>query len=108
MTPETASPGVERALGLWLDGIPLRLKKKLDEKGEFLAGQAELFERLSPRELEVLIQLNAGYSAKQMAKNLGLEQGTIRNYISSLLAKTETGSAVEVVAKARSCGYLRS
>ncbi|MGI8425062.1 MAG: response regulator transcription factor [Actinomycetota bacterium] len=87
---------------------PLRLKKKLDEKGDSLAAQAQLFERLSPRELEVLIQLNSGYSAKQMAKHLSLGQGTIRNYISSLLVKTETGSAVEVVAKARSCGYLRS
>lgn len=52
---------------------------------------------LTDRELEVLSGLKQFATTKELAKNLFLSEGTVRNYISSILSKTGTSSRLEAV-----------
>jgi len=45
-------------------------------------------EQLSARELDVLRQLGAGATNREIADALALTEGTVKNYISAILAKT--------------------
>lgn len=45
------------------------------------------FERLSPRELRVLDLIGSGMTNRQIAQKLHLAEKTVKNYVSSLLAK---------------------
>jgi DNA-binding NarL/FixJ family response regulator len=45
-------------------------------------------EELSPRELDVLRRLGHGATNREIADDLSLTEGTVKNYISSILAKT--------------------
>ena len=47
-----------------------------------------LAEHLSDRELAVLRLLGRGASNREMAEALALTEGTVKNYISAILAKT--------------------
>src|SRR5205085_9257396 len=44
-------------------------------------------ERLTEREIEVIRVLAGGYSNKEIARALGTAEGTIKNHVSSILAK---------------------
>jgi DNA-binding NarL/FixJ family response regulator len=46
-------------------------------------------EALSPRELEVLSLLGRGLSNAAIAERLYLSEGTVRNYVSAILAKLD-------------------
>jgi DNA-binding CsgD family transcriptional regulator len=52
---------------------------------------------LSPREREVLDVVRAGKSNREIARELGISEKTVRNHVSSLYRKTETGNRVELV-----------
>lgn len=65
------------------------------------------FEMLAPREVQVLVLLNAGRTITEIAKRLSLTPKTVRNYASQMLIKTRSQSQIEAVAKARACGFLR-
>lgn len=52
---------------------------------------------LTDRELEVLSGLKQFATTKELATNLFLSEGTVRNYISSILSKTGTSSRLEAV-----------
>lgn len=45
--------------------------------------------KLNERELEILSEIAEGYNNKEIARNLCLSEGTVRNYISSMLEKLE-------------------
>jgi len=51
-------------------------------------GQTLPVEPLSERELEVLRLLGHGAANREIAERLSLTEGTVKNYISSILAKT--------------------
>lgn len=63
-------------------------------------------EELSPREHEVLRLLSEGLSNKQIAKQLGLSEGTVKNYVSSLLDKLGVRNRTQAANAARSNGWL--
>lgn len=61
---------------------------------------------LTPRQQEVLEQLAAGRSVKEIGKELYLSQATVRNHVRSLLQALGAHSQLEALAKARKIGLL--
>ncbi|MFH5811728.1 DNA-binding response regulator [Companilactobacillus sp. FL22-1] len=52
---------------------------------------------LTPREIDILKLINTGASTKDIAKLAFLSEGTVRNYISSILSKTGCKSRIEAL-----------
>ncbi|WP_425144856.1 response regulator [Deinococcus sp.] len=61
---------------------------------------------LTARELEVLRLMAGGYSNKQIALALGLQEGTIKNHVSSILLKLEVHDRIRAVLSALELGML--
>lgn len=61
---------------------------------------------LSNREMDVLRLLATGMATATMAQTLFLTEGTLRNYISSILSKTGTSSRIEAINLGKQNGWL--
>ncbi|MGY1696606.1 DNA-binding response regulator [Geodermatophilus sp. SYSU D00814] len=61
---------------------------------------------LTDRELEVLRGTRDGYSVAEIAARLHLAQGTVRNYLSSAMQKTQTRTRHEAARYAREHDWL--
>lgn len=61
---------------------------------------------LSERETEVCQQLFEGQSSPSIAKALHLSPGTVRNHISSIMAKTGAGNRYEAAHLAKTNGWI--
>lgn len=61
---------------------------------------------LSPREIDVLRLAKRGLTTRQMAKELFLSEGTVRNYLSGALAKLGCATRQEAIRKADDMGWL--
>ncbi len=61
---------------------------------------------LTARERDVLVAARGGATIADIAKNLFLSEGTVRNYLSAAIAKTETRNRVEAVRVADERGWL--
>lgn len=61
---------------------------------------------LSERETEVCQQLFEGKSSPSIAKTLHLSPGTVRNHISSIMAKTGAGNRYEAAHLAKTNGWI--
>jgi two-component system response regulator DesR len=57
-------------------------------------------------ELRVLEQVAAGSSIREVANHLSLAQGTVRNYISSVISKTQARNRLDAIRIAREYGWL--
>jgi len=57
-------------------------------------------EDFSPREVEILRLLAGGYSNREIAKTIFLAEGTVKNYVSDILAKLGTRDRTRAVLKA--------
>lgn len=66
---------------------------------QFHAGDAPR-ERFSEREVAVLRLMAGGYSNREIARSLFLAEGTVKNYVSTLLAKLGTRDRTRAVLKA--------
>jgi DNA-binding CsgD family transcriptional regulator len=62
--------------------------------------------RLSPRELETLTLLAAGFSTAQMARHMRIATETVRNHVKGVLRSLDARSRVEAVAKGRRMGLI--
>lgn len=62
------------------------------------------FRELTQRENEILRKIAAGEDNATIARDLFLTDKTVRNYVSTILAKLRVGSRAEAVAKARDAG----
>jgi DNA-binding NarL/FixJ family response regulator len=62
---------------------------------------AQLAEPLTERELQVLAHLSQGKSNKQIATALFLTEGTIKNYVSQILAKLGVPDRTQAALRAR-------
>jgi two-component system response regulator DesR len=61
---------------------------------------------LSPRETDVLIALRQGSSSAEVANQLHLSEGTVRNHLSSAIGKTGARNAPEAARIAAENGWL--
>jgi two-component system response regulator DesR len=61
---------------------------------------------LSPRELNVLSVAASGVPSAEVAAELHLSTGTVRNYISAILRKTGARNRLEAVRLAEGAGWL--
>ena len=68
--------------------------------------QTELVEPLSERELEVLTLIANGYTNKEIAGRLFLAEGTVKNYVTSILGKIEARDRTQAAIRARELGLL--
>ncbi|MDT9544933.1 response regulator transcription factor [Lactobacillus jensenii] len=66
----------------------------------------EIDNPLTKRELEILKMLEQVATTKELAQRLFLSEGTVRNYISSILSKTGTASRLEALNLARDKGWI--
>jgi DNA-binding NarL/FixJ family response regulator len=73
-------------------------------QNDFLS--AELPERLTEREIEVVRLMAGGYSNREIAHALGTAEGTIKNHVSSILAKLGVRDRTRAVLKALEAGLL--
>ena len=64
-------------------------------------------EPLSDRELEILQLIAEGLSNPEIAARLFLAEGTVKNYVSNILQKTDTRDRTQAVLKAQSLGLLQ-
>ncbi|MBN1877386.1 MAG: DUF4935 domain-containing protein [Anaerolineae bacterium] len=63
---------------------------------------------LTARELEVLELTQKGMQTKEIAETLGLSDGTIRNYLSSIYEKLDANNRIDAVQKAIELKLLKS
>ena len=61
---------------------------------------------LTEREVEVLKIAEQGLKVQEIAARVYLSPGTVRNYLSSAISKTHTGTSVGAARKARELGWL--
>lgn len=63
-------------------------------------------ERLSRREVETLRLVAGGHSNREIAAAFGTTEGTVKNHVSSILAKLGVRSRTQAVLKGMELGYL--
>lgn len=88
-------------------GAPERLIERLGNLGSAVIGVVD-FPTLAPREMVLLEGLERGASVAEIAHDLMLVQGTVKNNLSSLYRKLGVNSRDAAVARARNLGYLDS
>jgi DNA-binding NarL/FixJ family response regulator len=64
-------------------------------------------EALSERETEVLGLIAQGLANKDIANKLYLSEGTVKNYVSSIMAKLHANDRTQVVIKAVQQGIVK-
>ena len=68
-------------------------------------GAREKYDRLTPRERQVLEALCAGESVTSIAAGWVVSVPTVRTQVRAVLQKLEVGSQLEAVAQAHRCGW---
>jgi DNA-binding NarL/FixJ family response regulator len=83
--------------------------ERLLRAGSALHSKAEARgEELTAREAEVVGLMAAGYSNREIAQALGVAEGTVKNHVSSVLAKFGVRDRTRAVLKALETGQLRA
>lgn len=70
------------------------------------APQGALVEPLSEREIEVLHQVATGASNREIAADLVIAEGTVKNHLTNILRKLEVADRAQAVLKARHLGII--
>jgi DNA-binding NarL/FixJ family response regulator len=61
---------------------------------------------LTEREIDVLRLMTGGYSNREIARALGVVEGTVKNHVSSILSKLGVRDRTRAVLQAAKAGYL--
>lgn len=70
------------------------------------SAEARLLEHLSEREAEIIRLLSQGLTNRQIAVGLHLAEGTVKNYVSSILQKLEVEDRTQAAIRAHDLGLL--
>jgi DNA-binding NarL/FixJ family response regulator len=62
---------------------------------------------LTPRQEEVLYLLMDGYANKDISRNLGLSEETVKNHVTAILRGFDVQTRIQAVIAASSHGYIR-
>jgi DNA-binding NarL/FixJ family response regulator len=93
----------------------LVLQREVARRAELLArrpplrdgrAEPEADEKLTEREVEVLRLLAGGYSNREIGTALGVAERTVKNHVSSILAKLWVRDRTRAVLKAISMGLI--
>jgi len=68
--------------------------------------QAQAALGISDRELQVLIELAAGHSNKQIARNLDVSPNTVKTHVARLFEKLGANRRTEAIRRARELGLV--
>jgi len=68
---------------------------------------SESLETLTPREQEVLKLVVDGYSNREIGKELGIVEDTVKKHMQSILGKLDATSRTRVIAKATRAGIVK-
>lgn len=93
------------ALGLWLGMRLLGNRSPVDSDIEGNPRAAEAL-GISPRELEVLREIAAGHSNKEIAVRLHVSPNTVKTHVARLLEKLEARRRTDALRKARELGLV--
>lgn len=93
------------ALGLWLGMRLLGNRAPVDSDVEGNPRAAEAL-GISPRELEVLREIAAGHSNKEIATRLHVSPNTVKTHVARLLEKLEARRRTDALRKARDLGLV--
>lgn len=63
--------------------------------------RSQEYEPLSDREIEILSRLGQGRSNREIADDLSLAEGTVKNYVSNILSKLHAANRVQAINLAR-------
>lgn len=69
-------------------------------------GAASLVESLSAREIEILALVAQGFTNKEIARRIFLAEGTVKNYVTSILQKIGARDRTQAALRARELGLL--
>jgi len=61
---------------------------------------------LSPREIEILRLVATGASNKEIAEQLFISEGTVKNHLSNILSKLGVHDRMQAVLKAKEMGII--
>lgn len=93
------------ALGIYV-GVRV-LRRPVAEPGDFDGNpRAQASLGISPRELDVLHQLAAGRSNKEIAEQLHVSPNTVKTHVSRLFEKLGARRRTDAIVKARELGLL--
>lgn len=97
---------VARGERLFQPAITERVKECAAEARTAELVADEYREALTPREAEILGLLATGWNNKEIADAIGTSEGTVKNHVSSILAKLGVRDRTRAVLKAMQLGYL--
>ena len=66
-----------------------------------------LVEKLSEREMEVLMFVAAGLSNKQITEELFISLSTVKTHLRNIYGKLDVHSRTEAIVKAKNLGFLK-
>jgi PAS domain S-box-containing protein len=69
------------------------------------AARAEV-SRLTARQLEILRLLSAGWSNREIASQLGLKTGTVKNHVATVLSKLDVSDRIQAAVRAVELGLV--
>jgi DNA-binding NarL/FixJ family response regulator len=72
------------------------------------AQRGQLVEPLSERELEILSLISTGASNKEIASQLFIAEGTVKNHVTHILGKLDVRDRTQAALKARELGLLKT
>jgi two-component system response regulator DegU len=85
---------------------PRLATRLITEFSQRRAGDTLPYSPLTERELAVLRLLTEGQSNKEIARELGLTEGTVKNYVSTILDKLQAANRTQAALVARETGLI--
>jgi DNA-binding NarL/FixJ family response regulator len=99
MTQETAA----KAFRLFPPNAPAKAASPSARKEAPLTPYANI----SRQELRIIVYINKGFSNREISERLGLKEGTVRNYITSIFKKTGLKNRTQIAVYAGKAGLVK-